>query len=233
MVEYAVSHFGWGITGGQNFFVSDTLIEELLSLDNFFQEEPNSSIPVIDRIPKSLVELAHKCHKYSAQIEGITHLLLGYKDVDKETIWLYAYYYQYRGQNVLVFCPCSSDPTRDVMMAASVIKKYLEAINKSKINVWKLDWKQVSTSSSNSGFLVFKEFLYHAQVMNKKGPGNEGDEDYLSMFRKAQEKDSEKFPWILTNFTLNQMEQIQKAWRTELFTATRETTKKLFELMTY
>jgi hypothetical protein len=49
-------------------------------------------------------------------------------------------------------------------------------------------------ASFNSGFLVFKEFLYHAQVMEKKGPGNEGDEDYLSMFRKAQEKDSEKFP---------------------------------------
>jgi hypothetical protein len=238
MVEYAVSHFGLGITGGQNFFVSDTLIEELLSLDTFLQEEPNSSVSVNDRIPKCLVELAHKCHCHKKHIygidnAGIAHLLLGYKDVNKETIWLYAYYYQYGGQYVLVFCPCSSDPTRDVMMAASVIKKYLEAINKSKINVWKLDWKQVSTSSSNSGFLVFKEFLYHAQVMNKKGPGNEGDEDYLSMFRKAQEKDSEKFPWILTNFTLNQMEQIQKAWRTELFTATRETTKKLFELMTY
>ncbi len=106
-----------------------------------------------------MVELAHKCHKYSAQIEGIAHLLLGYKDVNKETIWLYANYYQYGGQHVLVFCPCSSDPTRDVMVAASVIKKYLEAVNKSKIGVWKLDWKQVSTSSSNSGFLVFKEFL--------------------------------------------------------------------------
>jgi hypothetical protein len=129
--------------------------------------------------------------------------------------------------------PCSSDPTRDVMMAASVIKKYLEAINKSKIAVWKVEWKHVSTSSSNSGFLVFKEFLYHAQVMQKKGPGNEGDEDYLSMFRSAQEKDSENFPCILTNLTPNQMEQIQKAWRTELFTATRETMKKIFELMTY
>ena len=60
MVEYAVSHFDLGRTGVQNFFVSDTLIEELLSLDNFFQEEPNSSVSVNDRIPKSLVELAHK-----------------------------------------------------------------------------------------------------------------------------------------------------------------------------
>ena len=79
----------------------------------------------------------------------------------------------------------------------------------------------------------FKEFLYHAQVMQKKGPGNEGDEDYLTMFRRAQEKDNENFPWILANLTPNQMEQIQYTWRTELFTATRETMKKLFELMTY
>jgi hypothetical protein len=76
-------------------------------------------------------------------------------------------------------------------------------------NVWKIQWKQVSTSSRNSGSHVFKEFLYHARVMHKKGPGNER-EDYLSMFRRAQEKDRENFPWILKNLTLNQMEQIQK-----------------------
>jgi hypothetical protein len=56
MVEYAVSHFNLGATGGQNFFVSDTLIEELLSLDTFLQEEPNSSVSINGRIPKSLVE---------------------------------------------------------------------------------------------------------------------------------------------------------------------------------
>ncbi len=136
MVEYAVSHYNLGATGGQNFFVSDTIIEELLSLDTFLQEEPNLSVSVNDRIPKSLVvELAHKCHnryhRYGIDNAGIAHfLVLGYKDVNKETIWLYAYCYQYGGHHVLVFCPCSSDPTRDVMMAASVIKKYLEAINK-------------------------------------------------------------------------------------------------------
>ena len=119
------------------------------------------------------------------------------------------------------------------MMAASVIKKYLEAINKSKIDVRKLQWKQVSTSNSNSGFHVFKEFLYHAQVMHKKGPGNEREENYLSMFRRARDNDSESFPWILTNLTINQMEQIQKAWQTELFTATKQSMQKLFELMTY
>ena len=58
MVESAVSHYNLGAMGGQNFFVSDTLIEELLSLDAFVQEEPNSSISVHDRIPKSLIELA-------------------------------------------------------------------------------------------------------------------------------------------------------------------------------
>ena len=109
----------------------------------------------------------------------------------------------------------------------------MEAINNSKIFVWKLQWKQVSTSSSNSGFHVFKEFLYHAQVMHKKRPGNEGEEHYLSMFKRAWESDSESFPWILTNLTKNQMEQIQKTWQTELFTATRQSMQKLFELMTY
>ena len=69
--------------------------------------------------------------------------------------------------------------------------------------------------------------------MHKKGPGNEREEDYLSMLRRAREKDSESFPWILTNLTKNQMEQIQKTWQTELFTATRQSMQKLFELMTY
>jgi hypothetical protein len=52
----------------------------LLSLDTFLQEEPNSSVSVNDRIPKSLVKLAHKCHNYRTENEGIAHLLLGYKD---------------------------------------------------------------------------------------------------------------------------------------------------------
>ncbi len=197
MIEYAVSHYKLGATDCQNFFVSDTLMEELLSLDTFLHEEPYSSLSVNDRIPKSLVQLAHKCIIYStgSKTEGIAHLLLGYKDVNKETIWLlWMYYYQNDGHHVLVFCPCSSDPTREVMMAASVIKEYLEVKKKSKIGVWKLQWKQVSTSSSNSGFLVFKAFLYHAQVMQKTGPGNEREEDYLSLFRRAQEKDRENFP---------------------------------------
>jgi hypothetical protein len=101
MVEYAVSHYNLGATGGQKFFESDTLIEELLSLDTFLQEEPNSYLSVYDRIPKSLVELAHKCHRYRTENEGIAHLLLGYKDVNKETIWLYAYYYQNGGHGTM------------------------------------------------------------------------------------------------------------------------------------
>ena len=76
----------------------------------------------------------------------------------------------------------------------------------------KLQWKQVSTSSGNSDFPV--------QEMQETGQGKEDDKDYLSMLKRAQEKDSENFPWILTNVTPNQMEQIQKTWRTELFTAT-------------
>jgi hypothetical protein len=147
-------------------------------------------------------------------------------DVNKEAILFHAYYYQREGHHILVFCPCSGVPTRDVMMAAYF--RYKEVLG-----VWKLQWKQVSTSSSNIGFHVFKEFLYHAQVMQKTGPGNEREEDSLSMFRKAREKDRENFPWILTNLTLNQMDHSQKAWRTELVTATRQSMPKLFVLITY
>ena len=69
------------------------------------------------------------------------------------------------------------------MIAASVIKKYLEATHNAKIFVWKLQWKQVSTSRSNNGFhVVFKEFLYHAQVMQETGQGKEDEEDYLIIY---------------------------------------------------
>ena len=131
--------------------------------------------------------MAHKCHRHRTDNAGIAHLLLGYynKDVNKETIWLYAYYYQRESHLFLVFFPCSSDPTRDVMMAASVIKKYLDAYHDAKIFEWKLQWKQVSTFSSKSGFHVFKEFLYHAQVMQKTEKGKEDEEDCLSLICSA------------------------------------------------
>ena len=66
--------------------------------------------------------------------------------------------------------------------------------------------------------------------MHKKGPGNERAEDYLSTFCRAQGKDSENFPWILKK---SYPESKQKTWWTELFTATRESMRKLFELMTH
>ena len=52
------------------------------------------------------MELAYKCHlfhRYGSDNAGIAHLLLGYKDVNKETIWLYAYCYQYGGHHVLAY----------------------------------------------------------------------------------------------------------------------------------
>ena len=106
MVESAVLHYDLRATGSQIFFVSDTLIEELLALDAVVQEEPNSSISVHDRIPKSLVELAHKCkNSRTGSNDGLAHLLLGYKDdVNKETVWLlYAYYLRCR--HTLIFFP--------------------------------------------------------------------------------------------------------------------------------
>ena len=75
---------------------------------------------------------------------------------------------------------------RDVTMAASTIKKYLDAIHRARIFESKLQWEQVSTtSSSNSGFHVFKEFLYHAQVIQKTEKGKEDEEDYLSLICSA------------------------------------------------
>ena len=71
------------------------------------------------------------------------------------------------------------------MMAASTIKNNLEAIQESKIQVWKLQWNQVSTNSSNSDFHVFKEFLLHAQVMQKTKKGKEDEEENLSLFNSV------------------------------------------------
>jgi len=108
-------------------------------------------------------------------------------------------------------CFSSNDQTRDVMMAASTIKKYLEVIQESKIQeVWKLQWNQVSTSSSNIDFHVFKEFLLYAQVMQKTKKGKEDEEDNLTLFNSVTEVGNEIPTWILRNLTPNQMEQIQK-----------------------
>ena len=98
----------------QDIFLSDTLIDELVSLDAFLQEDP--SYEDIS-LTESIADFSRICttRKYA----DIIHLLLGYNDVRKETVWLYAYFI--RQEQKLVFLPCSSEPMRDVLMAASTI----------------------------------------------------------------------------------------------------------------
>jgi hypothetical protein len=126
---------------------------QLVSLDAFLQERPSYDDMFFT---ESIADFSRICTKFKHA--GIIHLLLGYKDVRKETVWLYAYFI--RQSKKLVFLPCSSDPTRDVLMAASTIKNYLQSILSKfpcdGIPVIQMQWKQVSTSSSNSGFHVFK-----------------------------------------------------------------------------
>jgi hypothetical protein len=126
-------------------------------------------------------------------------------------------------------------------MAACTIKNYLQSILSSvprdAIPVIQMQWKQVSTSSSNSGFHVFKEFLIHAFTIMKGKKDKEDENDYLSMYTKDEAKifhNGKKIPtWILSNFSVKQMEQIRITWREELFTGNRQTIPKLYELVTF
>jgi hypothetical protein len=96
--------------------------------------------------------------------------------------------------------------------------------------------KQVSTSSSNSGFHVFKEFLIHAFTIMKGKNDKEDKNDNLSMYERDAEKDFRNgkkiSTWILRNFTERQMKEIRNAWREELFTRNRQTIPKLYKLIT-
>jgi hypothetical protein len=84
-------------------------------------------------------------------------------------------------------------------MAASTIKIYLQSILSvpcDGIPVIQMQRKQVSTSSSNSGFHVFKEFLIHASaIMTMDDEKREHVYDYLSMY---EEDAAEEIPPIPT-----------------------------------
>ncbi len=69
--------------------------------------------------------------------------------------------------------------------------------------------------------------------MQKTEKGKNDEDDYVAMLSIVTEEDSQNPTWILRNLTPNQMEQIQKTWRTELFTATRQSIPKLYELMSF
>ena len=165
MVSDEYSSHNFGEKNNQDIFVSDTLIDKLVSLDDFLQERPSYGDIFFT---ESIIDFSKICMN-SKNAGGIIHLLLGYKNVRKETVWLYAYFI--RQQQKLVFLPCSSNPMRDVLMAASNIKNYLQSIlrgiSQDGIPVIMMQWKKVSTSSSNSGFHVFKEYLIHASEIMK------------------------------------------------------------------
>jgi hypothetical protein len=139
MVSHAYSCcHNFGEKDNQDIFLSDTLIDELVPLDAFLQEDPSyedisltESIADFSRIcttrkyyyadisfTESIIDFSKICIN-SKNFGGIIHLLLGYNDVRKETVWLYAYFI--RQEQKLVFLPCSSEPMRDVLMAASTI----------------------------------------------------------------------------------------------------------------
>ena len=129
---------------------------------------------------------------------------------------------------------------RDVLMAASTIKNYLQSIlpgiSQDGIPVIMMQWKQVSTSSRNSGFHVFKEYLIHASEIQKMDyKDREHDYDYLSLYQEEEDfQDGMKFPkWILRNFTEPQMQQIRDTWRNEIVTGKRQDHRKLYELITF
>jgi hypothetical protein len=104
-----------GEKNNQDIFVSDTLIDEFVSLDAFLQKDLEYDDV---SFTESIADISKICIN-SKNAGGIIHLLLGYKDERKETVWLYAYFI--RQKQKLKFLPCSSDPMRDILMAASTI----------------------------------------------------------------------------------------------------------------
>jgi hypothetical protein len=112
---------------GKGSKVSMRLVTRALTgvCDNCYYYSQYSDKPSSKGQPESIIDFS-KIYINSKNSGGIIHLLLGYKNLRKETVWLYAYFI--RQQQKLVFMPCSSDPMRDVLMAASTIKNYLEGI---------------------------------------------------------------------------------------------------------
>jgi hypothetical protein len=212
----------------QDFTVSESLIEDLVSLRDSMQENDFSPLsPQLSILKPSLITFGKKCTVMpSGSASGVHHLLLGYKNVQKETQWIYAYFILH--EQTLVVLPCSTDPVRDVMKMVTAIKSFLDIVLNTMIQIKKLLWNQVSTSSINSGFYVFKQFLINAQDLTNF----DGKEHFLSKCSKLDiDWESDKIPsWILMNFTPKQAAQIKLTWRSLLFEVQRRSFKKLYEL---
>jgi hypothetical protein len=96
MVSDAYSCHNFGEKDNEDIFVSDTLIDKLVSLDAFLQEEPSYDDV---SLTESIADFSRICTKFKHA--GIIHLLLGYKDVRKETVRLYTCFI--RQEKKLVF----------------------------------------------------------------------------------------------------------------------------------
>jgi len=168
--------------------------------------------------------LAMKC---TVNIYGVTHLLLGYKDVNNNSVWLYTYFL--KSTQSLVILSCSSDPVREVVHIASILRVYLSIVANSKITIVQLQWKEISSFQSNSGYYVFKEFIENAREFKHSG------QHYYSQYLRDRDLDfsNRKIPsWILRrNFTSKQMDQIHISWQKELFKNKRQSPDKLYELL--
>ena len=84
-----------------------------------------------------MIDLALRCTVTSTgNADGFVHLLLGYKDVIKETVWLYGYFVKHK--QCLVLLPCINDPVREVLLIASALKTYLDIVLGSDIRIQQL-----------------------------------------------------------------------------------------------
>jgi hypothetical protein len=129
----------------QEFLVSESVIGELASMLNSLQVT-KPSLP--EFLTTSMIDLAMRCTVTSTgNADGFVHLLLGYKDVTKETVWLYGYFVKH--QQCLVILPCTNDPVREVLLTASALKTYLDIVLGSDIQIQQLQWRKVSRIVKN------------------------------------------------------------------------------------
>ena len=226
MVDDAINQFRlheFTSKNPQDFVVSDTVIKELSSLFDSMHETNSLSEGCLTT---GMKELAMKC---TVNFTGVTHLLLGYEDVNNNSVWLYAYFL--KSTQSLVILSCSSDPVREVVHIASILRDYLSIVANSRITIVQLQWKKISSFQSNSGYYVFKEFIQNAREFKKTG------HHYYFQYLRDRDLDfsSRKKPsWILMrNFTSKQMDQIQLTWQTELFKNKPQSHEKLYELLEF
>jgi hypothetical protein len=208
----------------QEFLVSESIISELASMLNSLQEK-KPSVPEL--LTRSMIDLALRCTVTSTgNADGFVHLLLGYKDVTKETVWLYGYFVKH--QQCLVLLPYTDDPVREVLLTASALKTYLDIVLGSDIQIQQLQWRKVSRMSDNSGYYAFKQFVVNAREIKTSG------RDYLTMYEQDKNSETSIPSWIERGvFTQKQMNRIKEAWKNEILNFQKQSSDKLYELLRF